>query len=691
MLSKEFEALLSSLKEYSNELTSILEKIEKATDDAENNLAKVEATFKYPEIIRKIQKSLDNVHYVLLDCVTSGEYLKRTFNHFNEFVASLQEMYLLSSDISQILNKEDVVLSEEKDFITLVEHRISYLKSCILNDPQTQFIDLSKFESEKFDDRSKLVLLSGLKLEFIDFDITIKRNPSKVLSDLSELIKVFQGNKDKHKLQYEKTLFLMNKLEVFKQIKSKDDTEIIIHNEKIILKDFLKKYQLTKDLSDLIEILSLYDIEVLDQNQYSKLERYVQRIDDENSLSFYFKIKLLKDSNKEKNNLDQYVVNTKQMVSLIEKYKVSSERENNFYDFEADRINKIFLINNFISYSDDWIKDAISSKQVIDIDFITKKITEFEELIHSYESECPRIENYFTYYKLGCLYLSASRYYLENNNIQNSVEAHDKSLKRQKDLDKKFYLLSRFHRFRLRSSEAVIGKEVKVFVYSSVNLPLYFFEQDQRNTKLRNNSFDLSVKIQAAKSDYKLSEASLAYRNEFKAELEDKIKKIDTIDKKVNEDVKKHLFRSTEILSVFAAIVLFTSGSIQLFGHITDVKSAVILMSLFAFFITSSFLIVTVFVSENPGRRFVNILGVMIPLVCAYMGLVWYAAQNNSPLFTKTPSKDMVVTYIERQLPELRKEIKEEISSIIRKEIETSKKSLQQTGKQKKLSLKKNP
>ena len=97
------------------------------------------------------------------------------------------------------------------------------------------------------------------------------------------------------------------------------------------------------------------------------------------------------------------------------------------------------------------------------------------------------------------------------------------------------------------------------FVYSSINLPFNFSQQVNRIEVTKNQIPILYSKIEKAEID-QLS-------NDFK--------------KEINSILSRQEGKNVEILAIFSAVVLFASGTIQIFKNASTIYQAAFLMGMF--------------------------------------------------------------------------------------------------------------
>lgn len=130
------------------------------------------------------------------------------------------------------------------------------------------------------------------------------------------------------------------------------------------------------------------------------------------------------------------------------------------------------------------------------------------------------------------------------------------------------------------------GDKVNIFISSSYIVPVDYEKEEKRIEKLQSSLIKLNAIIEANKS---ITSAISSLRNENKLLKEDlKDLKETSIDESNNlkctiqSDLKENQKNNIQILGIFAAIVIFASGTIQIFKGADNVKDATIFMLLFA-------------------------------------------------------------------------------------------------------------
>ena len=253
----------------------------------------------------------------------------------------------------------------------------------------------------------------------------------------------------------------------------------------------------------------------------------------------------------EKNHFKAY----QEMIWTFEKFTKSHlpDQVNKIND-RIIKTNTIFLLNYIISsLASAFIKDdSVDKKSYDEIERLKSKI---EELVLRNQDE--EEHSYFTYYKLSRLYLGIGRFYLKKKQFDKAKKYSELAKDKLKESKKRFSLpwwsLLRFY-----PDKDLILKS-KIFSLS------WFCRMHWNDFNAR--FFGLEFDIMQFLTD-------IAYQ--------ESIGKIEKSEKRAEEAEKNAAKHNVEILSIFAAIVMFVSGNIQIFQYISSVKMAIIFMVWFA-------------------------------------------------------------------------------------------------------------
>ena len=227
-----------------------------------------------------------------------------------------------------------------------------------------------------------------------------------------------------------------------------------------------------------------------------------------------------------------------------------------------DRIiktNTIFLLNYIISsLASAFIKDeSLEKKSYDEVERLKSKI---EDLVMKNQDE--EEHSYFTYYKLSRLYLWIGRFYLKKKQFEKAKKYSELSKEKLKESKIRFNLpwwsLLRFY------PDKELLLKSKIFSLSGF---------------CRMHWNDFNARFFALEFDIMKFLTDIAY---FES-----IWKIEKSEKRAEDAEKNATKHNVEILSIFAAIVMFVSGNIQIFQYISSAKLAIIFMVWFAFSLAS--------------------------------------------------------------------------------------------------------
>lgn len=135
------------------------------------------------------------------------------------------------------------------------------------------------------------------------------------------------------------------------------------------------------------------------------------------------------------------------------------------------------------------------------------------------------------------------------------------------------------------------------------------------NTPIDYNKFDYEISLIKNKTDI----------------LEERLEMLnikDLIVKSTNEEIRKEtksvLNKNVEILSVFAAIVLFTSGNIQLYKEVNNINQALLFMLTFAYIICVFVLLIRIITKENDKiskleKKIIQIISIATLIIVSYL------------------------------------------------------------------------
>lgn len=138
----------------------------------------------------------------------------------------------------------------------------------------------------------------------------------------------------------------------------------------------------------------------------------------------------------------------------------------------------------------------------------------------------------------------------------------------------------------LENYEFKKGEWVQIFISSSYVVPVDYEKEEKRIEKLQSDLIKLKAIIEAKKSIdsaiLKLRAENKSLQKEVRSLKENSITETKRITDTVQSDLKENQKSNIQILAIFAGIVIFASGTIQIFKGASNIKDATIFMLLFA-------------------------------------------------------------------------------------------------------------
>ena len=127
---------------------------------------------------------------------------------------------------------------------------------------------------------------------------------------------------------------------------------------------------------------------------------------------------------------------------------------------------------------------------------------------------------------------------------------------------------------------------MQIFISSSYVVPVDYEKEEKRIEKLQSDLIKLKAIIEAKKSIdsaiLKLRAENKSLQKEVRSLKENSITETKRITDTVQSDLKENQKSNIQILAIFAGIVIFASGTIQIFKGASNIKDATIFMLLFA-------------------------------------------------------------------------------------------------------------
>lgn len=537
-----------------------------------------------------------NINYILL----SGEYLSLTEN--KEKAISILQKLFKATENANILNPE-LKRVLENYFKNLIFFELLYVIDDMLVientlDDNENIFNIINEINEKPNNLNRRYLN---KLFYLNYRLTIADH--KYICDeesIRNVLTIYYELIDKYiDINYayiilDKCKLLLGKLQKCLR-KTKKEFIFSFNNMKIdfLIEDYHGFY--FKEMEE----LSNENITHLNDDKCREILKGIdqKRSTNEifNSFEYYFYIKYYKNKNQQIKDLE-FLINI-----YIEKHK----EEHKVYDANAFNSNLIFLHNNILE---------LMIKNKFPFDEIRKKYIEILNL----QKELNNI-NYFSSYfysKYLCSHLEEE---LKNNTwnpekIKSIISEFENSVtisyQKVKICLKKFYIP-----FQSVFNDCVLEINLpelpKIFIRSTFVVPIeYNYVLNELN---------------------ELRDKKIKYENQFLKKYiensQDDIIKSKNEISSMRDEVQKSTRRQIEILGIFAAIVLFTSSSVQLFKEIDSFEQALLFMLTFGYSI-SCFVILIWLVTQDtkesiPRRQKVLIWTFIIATIFVVTFLIY--------------------------------------------------------------------
>lgn len=520
-------------------------------------------------IIGKINSSIYKVYEIINLSIISGEYIDNVefgdkINEVKSLVSSIQssidipkeeeealenvqatedEFIIPENDIETTIYKEflssfAIPLSRSLKEITFMLSR--YERKSTLNNSSIILFDAvsirdahSEFKIKEDIISLSRILLQNIKLAEIDRDLSVNKK------QLGELLLIKQGlDKSENKSPYvsilkDKCNYLIRKvLYRFKQDSTTSYLYAFDYQDKELTIDDVKAgcFSYFDNITK-----KHYSIDNNDFNNHEihEIHEKIRLSKNLSCLNYHHLTKVYKDKNKSSTQVKNLVDN------YIEKYnqEISSESISKF-DIKSYYIMKNYMYNNRFS-----ILIETDSIKIGDIENFLSEIKQIQ-----LETG---IKNYFPYFKI-CNYLDKiiqnhfNNKSIDYDEVEKLIDKFENQLK-DAYLNYEWCKDRNFMAFQLTKKECCIihnELQIPIFLGSSFVLPINF---EKAELELK----EFSRKLDKYNTLY---EVHSNLKNEKDAILNLKI------------DIEKSEKKSIEILGIFSAIVLFTSGSVQIFS-----------------------------------------------------------------------------------------------------------------------------
>ncbi|HCE58662.1 MAG TPA: hypothetical protein DER09_12755 [Prolixibacteraceae bacterium] len=427
----------------------------------------------------------------------------------------------------------------------------------------------------------------NLHLSLVDHNIAVKSN------QLKDMILIYHTLDDRVKASNDKVLYLL-----------KDKCGFLI--KKILIKydKDPRNYYYALDFDDKPFSISQFEVGYFseynnlvqvgyaerdkNEDEYSELKSSIYRIDkdvrNENVILFedYFKyIKYYKENDHQSCN------KIERLISNFKKQEDSLNGLNSLLNKWAYQVSLNYLINNQISFE-------INNKSITLENFMSK-ISNIDIL-----QEETGIKNYFPYLKIFQYIMTLFDTKLDKlqtnsdlQEIQNEAAFINRNIEELEKIEKQLYLSfewcsdRNFIPFQVPQNECIKkielgeGESLNLFLASTFILPINFEKVKLERDNASRNLMNLKSRLYSY--------------NTLKSEKEQVIR--------IKAEVEKTDRRQIEILSIFAAIVLFVSSNIQVFAKAESFTDALRFMLLFAYVLVL-FIVSIWLISRDNGFKF---------------------------------------------------------------------------------------
>lgn len=423
-------------------------------------------------------------------------------------------------------------------------------------------IDFEVAELININDFKILKLL--LELEYLDVSLPTSKDPEEIIHKIARIFFNLKGSKGDSVVSNAilKSVFLLKKAWV-------QHPSLKLSIVESDISENISEYPLPSPLNGLIRVSKLNNKDKLTQLNITELGNLSKNIQN-NSLRKFIKIKIIKDSSK--TTLVEYFDSLLKLKEIADEFDVKTINSNQNFDSVSMILNKTYTLNNLMSLANELIESKVIAFTLVDLMKLDKMVGEAFTEISQFNVKSNQTENYFSYYKY-CLFISSKLTFLIENAPNQSQMKHElqstmiKTLKPNlKKLIEIFHLFKKFQKFQFSFKNSLyLNKEL--FIYSNINSTQDIYREEDRIRELQYATTLLETKIEQIDQIEKNAQGLQIQAEVIKQELS-----------KVQEDSVR---KTTEILSIFAAIVVFSLGSLQLFQSFKDLYDALWIMALF--------------------------------------------------------------------------------------------------------------
>lgn len=326
------------------------------------------------------------------------------------------------------------------------------------------------------------------------------------------------------------------------------------------------------------------------------------------------------------------VVKNKTLLDeLVEEFSNfrSSISENNLFDYKNARSCFNYLNNCRLSL-------------LLNAENLTLTDVWGESLKIKNIQDATNVRNYFPYMKIAEWY---SRYLSENANSSDDMDSLSQALY---NFEKHLTTATEYLRESERNAGCFIPfkplykeclekyeldktNSIDIFVNSSYIIPVDYEKAEERIEKLRSDLICVKAIIEARKKIGDLV-GSLSSKYNILSQKAEHLAKQTAQDKKdteanVQKELKENQKNNIEILAIFSGLVVFASGTIQIFTGTSSVKDATIFMLLFAS--SLSLLSLLIWIISSPKKKCNQRVWIFLSALLVIIGINLYAIFGN--------------------------------------------------------------
>lgn len=289
--------------------------------------------------------------------------------------------------------------------------------------------------------------------------------------------------------------------------------------------------------------------------------------------------------------LKDFVDPSKENLQTLEDVKDSVLAKKTKFDKYDELLekNSLFFENHYLSYLVDWYeKETLLSEAS---SFIEKRIINVEN--NKYRN------SYFKYYKLGCFYLEKFKKLVKETSETHSTAMIDalKNAKLYHRKAKKLFLKDGRFSYPFRP-HFIFSKQYEIFSVST-------FIQHKTHNDLERIE-DLGNEIASLESFLEVKKIKKKAEEDFSTTL--------------SNEQKQNIKRIVEVLAIFSALVLFASGSIQIYSSIETLQQAVIFTLFFGASLSFFAFLIYLIVRVKKEKSILLIFGgvCLLTIICGY-------------------------------------------------------------------------